>query len=72
MPVVGITGTRVRERRIDRGIRQADLATSVGISPSYLNLIEHNRRRIAGKLLSQIAKLPAQKTWRAGIRGGRP
>lgn len=56
MPVVGITGTRVRERRIDRGIRQADLATSVGISPSYLNLIEHNRRRIAGKLLSQIAR----------------
>lgn len=39
------------------GLRQADLAKTVGISPSYLNLIEHNRRRIAGKLLSQIASV---------------
>ena len=29
----------------------------MGISPSYLNLIEHNRRRIGGKLLSDIAKV---------------
>ena len=28
----------------------------VGISPSYLNLIEHNRRRIAGRLLGDIAR----------------
>lgn len=28
----------------------------VGISPSYLNLIEHNRRRIGGKLLNDIAR----------------
>lgn len=40
---------------MDRKIRQADLAQTVDISPSYLNLIEHNRRRIAGKLLTQIA-----------------
>jgi hypothetical protein len=38
------------------GRRQADLARAVGISPSYLNLIEHNRRRIAGKLLNAIAR----------------
>ncbi|WP_458790116.1 short-chain fatty acyl-CoA regulator family protein [Yoonia sp. MH D7] len=56
MAVVGIAGTRIRERRIDRGIRQADLAVTVGISPSYLNLIEHNRRRIAGKVLVDIAR----------------
>jgi predicted transcriptional regulator len=29
----------------------------VGISPSYLNLIEHNRRRIGGKLLSDLARV---------------
>lgn len=52
----GLTGSRIRERRLDRAIRQADLAQSVGISPSYLNLIEHNRRRIAGKLLGDIAR----------------
>ncbi len=29
----------------------------MGISPSYLNLIEHNRRRIGGKLLADIARV---------------
>lgn len=50
------TGIRIRERRQERGLRQAELAASVGISPSYLNLIEHGRRRIAGKLLADIAR----------------
>lgn len=50
-----LTGTRIRQRRTDIGLRQVDLAERVGISPSYLNLIEHNRRRIAGKLLFDIA-----------------
>ena len=36
-------------------MRQSELAARVGISPSYLNLIEHNRRRIGGKLLINIA-----------------
>lgn len=52
----GLTGTRIRERRIVLGQRQADLARAVGISPSYLNLIEHNRRRIGGKLLVDLAR----------------
>ena len=56
MPQSRLTGSRIRERRMVRGIRQADLARSVGISPSYLNLIEHNRRRIGGKLLVNIAR----------------
>ncbi|TCP61827.1 hypothetical protein EV663_1037 [Rhodovulum bhavnagarense] len=51
-----LTGTRIRERRAVMGIRQADLARAVGISASYLNLIEHNRRRIGGKLLVEIAR----------------
>ena len=50
-----LTGTRIRERRTVQGIKQADLARSIGISASYLNLIEHNRRRIGGKLLLDIA-----------------
>ena len=36
-------------------MRQADLASSVGISASYLNLIEHDKRRIGGKLVVDIA-----------------
>lgn len=50
------TGTRIRDRRIDRGMKQTDLAAAVGISASYLNLIEHNSRRIGGKLLIDIAR----------------
>jgi transcriptional regulator with XRE-family HTH domain len=50
-----LTGSRIRERRSIAGIRQADLARQIGISASYLNLIEHNRRRIGGKLLLDIA-----------------
>lgn len=56
MARTALTGTRIRERRTVLGRRQADLARAVGISPSYLNLIEHNRRRIAGKLLHEIAR----------------
>mgnify|MGYP000249800671 CR=1 FL=1 len=48
-------GTRIRERRGRNGIRQSELARLVGISPSYLNLIEHNRRRIGGKTLIKLA-----------------
>ncbi|MEH6646835.1 helix-turn-helix domain-containing protein [Sulfitobacter sp.] len=50
-----LTGSRIRERRVMQGIKQADLARTIGISASYLNLIEHNRRRIGGKLLLDIA-----------------
>ncbi len=50
-----LTGSRIRERRIMAGQKQADLANVIGISASYLNLIEHNRRRIGGKLLLNIS-----------------
>ncbi|MBL3571429.1 XRE family transcriptional regulator [Rhodovulum sp. BSW8] len=56
MPRSALTGTRIRERRTMIGMRQADLARLAGISPSYLNLIEHNRRRIGGKLLVELAR----------------
>lgn len=55
MPRDTLTGSRIRERRLIAGIRQAELARQVAISASYLNLIEHNRRRIGGKLLVDIA-----------------
>lgn len=56
VPTRRLTGSRIREKRLDLGIRQATLADAVGISPSYLNLIEHNRRRIGGKLLGDLAR----------------
>lgn len=55
MALTGLTGSRVRERRLAAGIGQADLARGVGISASYLNLIEHNRRRISEPVLARLA-----------------
>ena len=52
----GLTGSRIRERRMHLGMRQSVLARTVGVSAAYLNLIEHNRRRIAGKLLIDIGR----------------
>jgi len=54
-----LTGSRIRERRLMLGLRQAELARQVDISASYLNLIEHNRRRIGGKLLVDLARVLA-------------
>jgi len=51
-----LTGTRVRERRQRIGLKQADLARAVGVSPAYLNLIEHNRRRVGADLLASLAE----------------
>jgi predicted transcriptional regulator/DNA-binding XRE family transcriptional regulator len=51
-----LTGTRIRERRRSKKLSQTELARLVGISSSYLNLIEHNRRGIAGKTLLAIAE----------------
>lgn len=57
MSTCRLTGSRIREKRLDLGLRQAALAEAVGISASYLNLIEHNRRRIGGKLLTDLARM---------------
>ena len=50
-----IVGTRIRERRRAMGLTQTALAEKLSISPSYLNLIEHNKRGIAGALLRRTA-----------------
>lgn len=50
-----IAGIRIREHRRTHGITQASLAEQIGISPSYLNLIERNKRGIATDLLRRAA-----------------
>ena len=50
-----VLGTRIRERRRALGLTQAELARRLGISASYMNLIERNRRGIAGALLRRVA-----------------
>src|SRR3546814_1081022 len=46
---------KIRELRKEIGLSQTDLAGRIGISVSYLNLIEHNKRSIGGRLLRQVA-----------------
>jgi len=48
-------GTKIREMRKSKGRTQAALAADVGISASYLNLIEANKRQIGGRLLQKLA-----------------
>ena len=49
-------GGSVRKLRRQRNLSQQKLAEILGISVSYLNLIENNRRNLTGKLLLNIAK----------------
>jgi XRE family transcriptional regulator, fatty acid utilization regulator len=48
-------GPKIRTRRKECGKTQAALAVEVGISASYMNLIEQDRRQIGGALLNRIA-----------------
>ena len=48
-------GGKIQRLRRQSRISQAQLASSLGISASYLNLIEHNRRRMTVPLLLKTA-----------------
>lgn len=50
-------GPKVRALRRRHGLRQVDLAQKLGISPSYLNLIEHDQRALTAPLLLRLAEL---------------
>lgn len=51
----GPIGLRISARRRALNISQAALARQVGVSPSYLNLIEADKRQVGGSLLQKIA-----------------
>ncbi len=48
-------GYRIRERRKTLGLTQADLANKLGISASYLNLMEANKRAVPSAQLRKLA-----------------
>ncbi|MFO0615963.1 MAG: short-chain fatty acyl-CoA regulator family protein [Polyangiaceae bacterium] len=50
-------GGKVRVLRRRDGISQAELAQRLGISPSYLNLIESNKRALTAALLLRLAQI---------------
>ncbi len=49
-------GARVRAVRARAGLTQAALAARLGVSASYLNLIEHDRRPLPTELLLRLAR----------------
>jgi predicted transcriptional regulator/DNA-binding XRE family transcriptional regulator len=54
-------GPKVRMLRRRYGLRQVDLAEKLGVSASYLNLIEHDQRPLTAALLLKLAELyPAE------------
>jgi predicted transcriptional regulator/DNA-binding XRE family transcriptional regulator len=49
-------GGRMRRLRRDIGITQAKMATDIGVSPSYLNLLERNQRPVTAQVLLKLAE----------------
>jgi len=49
-------GTKVRALRRKEQLTQTQLAARLEISPSYLNLIEHNQRPLTAHLLVRLAQ----------------
>ncbi|MEL6187373.1 MAG: helix-turn-helix transcriptional regulator, partial [Myxococcota bacterium] len=50
-------GAKVRALRRREALTQAQLAERLGISASYLNLIENNRRTLSAPVLIKLAQL---------------
>src|SRR5258708_16308297 len=49
-------GPRVRRLRADHSLTQVQMAEQLGISASYLNLIEHNQRPVTVALLIKLGQ----------------
>lgn len=49
-------GKRIRALRAKEGLSQAAMAARLGISASYLNLVEHDRRPLSANLLLLLAQ----------------
>lgn len=50
-------GARIRRVRNERALTQVAMAEALGISPSYLNLIERNQRPLTVQLLLKLASV---------------
>jgi transcriptional regulator with XRE-family HTH domain len=51
-----LLGNKLRALRRRQGLTQVEMAAQLGISPSYLNLIEHNQRALTLALLLKLAE----------------
>ncbi len=60
MVASALSGSKLRARRMALGRKQGDVAQAAGVSASYLNLIEHNRRRVPPDVLARLAQALGQ------------
>src|SRR5688572_5158072 len=69
-----LIGQRLRELRLERGVRQAELARKIGISGAYLNLLEKGRRPIQLALLFRALEILGQdvEAFMASVGQGHP
>jgi XRE family transcriptional regulator, fatty acid utilization regulator len=69
-----LIGQRLRQIRLDRGLKQSDVAKQIGVSPAYLNLIEKGRRTIQFPLLWKALELLGQdlETFMSALGERRP
>ena len=51
-----LAGPAIRRLRRREGLTQAAMAARLGISPSYLNLLERNQRPLSARLVVQLAE----------------
>ena len=51
-----LAGPAIRRLRRREGLTQSGLAARLGVSPSYLNLIERNQRPLSGRLVVALAE----------------
>ena len=52
-----LVGPRVRRLRQTLGLTQTQMAEDLGVSPSYINLIERNQRPMSAKVLLKLAEI---------------
>lgn len=52
-----VPGGKLRRLRRDLGLTQVQMAERLGLSPSYLNLIEHDQRPLTLKLLLRLGEV---------------
>lgn len=57
MAETNLLGAKVKALRRREGVTQINLAKQLGVSASYLNLIESNRRPLPAQLLLELAKI---------------
>ena len=51
-----MVGPRLRRMRMDKKLTQTEMASQLGISASYLNLIERNQRPVTVQLLLKLGQ----------------